>query len=159
MVIQEDDILEVVANYLESKNYLILVHGANQSGLLNYNIDNRYRKSPDLVAFKNPYLLIFEGKVNAGELFSLRHGISDYEAIKYIMESADPKMAILNKIRLVLLNLGIDYVDTISIRVGLIASTSFAKYIPLIDDRCLVLMTDMKNNNVHIIIDKDNLLN
>ena len=158
MVIQEDDVLEVVASYLESANFLILVHGGNQSGLLNYNIGNKFRKSPDIVAFRNPYVLIFEGKVRAGELFKTRYGISDYEAIKYIIEFDETKNEILKKVRLILLNLGLDYGQTVSVYSGLIASTSFDKYISIIDDKCLVLRVDMKNKVVHKIIDKDNIL-
>ena len=132
--LREDDMLAVYGVYLESKGFKLFSISGNQQGRYWYNIDE-YRKGPDIVAVKGDMILIGEGKLRSRDLFlSNTKGVSDYEAIKYLLDSPKAYSQLMHKIEDSCKKVGMVFPEQGFIKGIIVGGNPFDNLLSLIDD-------------------------
>lgn len=131
----EDDMLAIYGEYLESKGFKLFSISGNQQGRFWYNIDE-YRKGPDIVAVKGNMILIGEGKLRSRDLFLANtKGFSDYEAIKYLLDSSKACSQLMHKVEESCKKIGVVFPEPGFIKGIIVGGNPFDGLLSLIDDR------------------------
>jgi hypothetical protein len=126
--LQEDDLLEIVALDLRKRGFRVLAVGGNQAGLFRFHTKQRKRKAPDLVAYREPVLIVGEAKVRATALFSMSQaGDTDFGCIEYLSKSLRAQREIIDNVRRVLRTLNVTLPESIFFCTALIAATNFPR--------------------------------
>lgn len=155
-VIQEDDILDIASKFLSSNNFLILAVGGNQAGSFRFKINSKKTKAPDLVAFRYKYILVFEAKVRAKNLFSKTNNkYSDYECVSFLINSKSAKDEIKENAERMMSLLKIEAPNNIEVIGGLIAGDDFSDHLHKIKEKELLLLyVDAETEGVTIFQNK-----
>ena len=148
--IYEDDIICSVKNYLQQIDYFVLVSSASQTKYF-FELDNRKRKCPDIIAIKDNILLVIEAKIKANDIFRIDYrGYSDYSCLSHVISRCDIKEKFIYKISEKLKSMGIIN-DNYELYTCVLANESFKKYNhKLINDEIGVISTDYINNKIYI---------
>lgn len=104
---------------------MLLAEGANQMRSFRFNLPSGRRKAPDLVAYREGRLGIFEAKVRPGALFKRSAGAeSDFDAIQCLRADEAAIDAMRVEARRRLLACGTQPHDVIEVSFGLVANGS-----------------------------------
>lgn len=147
--LHEDDLLAIYGVYLESKDFKLFSISGNQQGRFWYNMD-KYRKGPDIVAVKDDMILIGEGKRKSRDLFLANaRGHSDYESIKYLLNSAKAYAQLMRKVEESCKKIGLAFSEKSFIKGVIVGGDSFDNLLSLMDDeRIGYVYVDVVNNTI-----------
>jgi hypothetical protein len=138
---QEDDVLEIVAEALRQKGFLILAVGGNQAGLFRFHTGAGKRKAPDLVAYREPLLIVGEAKVRASALFTNQGiGESDFMCMDYLSKSMRAQREIIDNVKRVLGTLKLTPPELFTFKTALIAATKFPSHASLKESPDMILL-------------------
>lgn len=90
---QEANVVDVAAKFFRSRRFLVLTEGANQGSGFRYRTAQGW-KAPDLVVHRGCTTLVCEAKLNPADLFRSTSSVSDYEALKGLLTSAEGALAV-----------------------------------------------------------------
>lgn len=109
---QEDDVVSAVTEWLRGESWTILASGAVQ-GSFRVRPPWGGQKAPDIVAVREPALLIGEAKLRAGDLFRpTKAGFSDSDFVIAVVADADTRQQSLQRAGQLAASRGLDVVLT-----------------------------------------------
>lgn len=119
------------------------------------------RKAPDLVAFRDPLVLVCEAKVSASDLFrpAKASGESDYDCMVFLVDSHAAQQEVIQNVRSVLNGLQVTHSDVITVAPGLIAGSAFSSCRgPDFDARLVVLRVARDSGLTYVLRDSSGVL-
>lgn len=105
--LHEDELLAIAAEALRSLGWTIFVSAANQCSRFRFKLPTGQWKAPDLVALRNPAVLVGEGKVRAADLVRGQ----DLEALEFLAGSTDAQSRLTSEVRRLLKPRGLPLPD------------------------------------------------
>lgn len=137
----EDEVIDVVANKLRQRGFVILAEGANQGSAFRFQVASRRSKAPDLVAFHNGTLVVMEGKIRARDLFVSRPGTeSDFDCLTELAGNPTAHASLMTEAQRRLEHSSYGRPPITEIRFGLIAIGLRSTMWPLLDQSSFALI-------------------
>jgi hypothetical protein len=120
---QEDDVVHALAQRWRGQS-IVLAAGGNQ-GALHFLTKDRRRKAPDLVAYVDSTILVFETKVRTSALFAGGTN-SDAARLTSLLEDPEHRQVFIHKVLGLLGSMQLETTPDPGLVVGLLAGSSFS---------------------------------
>jgi hypothetical protein len=120
----EDEVVLGAADLLQHDGWTVLAASANQIARFRFKVDGGRTKSPDLVAWRTPTLLVAEAKVKGSALDRpAADGWSDAQVMAWLASDIDAQKQLAAEATAMLAKLSISPPDVVVVQAALVFAT------------------------------------